>query len=181
LHEAGAAARTPATLSGKMKRNLLVLSLALACLGFGGALARDLPDPNRTPGRANPNVTQQNVKRTICKSGWTKTIRPPVSYTNKLKIQQIREYRFKDKKLAHYEEDHLISLQLGGHPTDRRNLWPEAYAGSCGARVKDVLETKLKKLVCARQVSLRTAQRLIAKNWIRAYKRYVNSAGCSSS
>src|SRR5262249_47422349 len=161
-----------------MKRNLLVLSLALACLGFGGALARDLPDPNRTPGRANPNVTQQNVKRTICKSGWTKTIRPPVSYTNKLKIQQIREYRFKDKKPAHYEEDHLISLQLGGHPTDRRNLWPESYAGSCGARVKDVLETKLKKLVCAHQVSLRNAQRLIAKNWISAYKRYVNSAGC---
>jgi len=164
-----------------MKRQLLVLSLALACLGFGGALARDLPDPNRTPGRANPNVTQQNIKRTVCKSGWTGTIRPPVSYTNKLKTQQIREYRYKDKKLAHYEEDHLISLQLGGHPTNRRNLWPEAYAGSCGARVKDVLETKLKKLVCARQLSLRNAQRLIAKNWTNAYKRYVNSVGCSSS
>ena len=24
-----------------------------------------------------------------------------------------------------YQEDHLISLELGGHPTDRRNLWPE--------------------------------------------------------
>jgi hypothetical protein len=163
-----------------MKRKLLVLScLALACLGCGGALARDLPDPNRTPGRANPNVTQQNIKRTICKSGWTDTIRPPVSYTNKLKIQQVREYRYKDKKPAHYEEDHLISLQLGGHPTNRRNLWPEAYAGSCGARVKDVLETKLKRQVCARQLSLRNAQRLIAKNWTNAYKRYVNSAGCS--
>ena len=26
-----------------------------------------------------------------------------------------------------YQEDHLVSLELGGHPTDPRNLWPEPY------------------------------------------------------
>ena len=26
-----------------------------------------------------------------------------------------------------YQEDHLISLELGGNPTDPRNLWPEPY------------------------------------------------------
>src|SRR3954447_16464956 len=26
-----------------------------------------------------------------------------------------------------YQEDHLISLEIGGDPTDPRNLWPEPY------------------------------------------------------
>jgi hypothetical protein len=164
-----------------MKYRLLTLSALLIGLGIGAALAGNLPDPNRTPGWTNPNVTPGNIKQTICKSGWTKTIRPPVSYTNQLKRQQIVEYGFKDKKLAHYEEDHLISLQLGGHPTDPRNLWPEAYAGSCGARVKDVIETKLKRLVCAHELSLWDAQQLIAHNWIEAYRNYVNPNACPGS
>ncbi len=137
-----------------------------------------LPNSMRTPGVSNPNVTQNNIKRTICKSGWTKTIRPRVSYTNKLKKQQIAEYGFADKKLASYEEDHLISLQLGGHPTDPKNLWPEAYAGKCGARIKDVLETKLKRLVCSGEVTLETAQFAIAPNWVAAYNRYVKPLNC---
>lgn len=38
-----------------------------------------LPDPTITPGRLNPKVRQSTVKKTICKSRWTKTIRPPTS------------------------------------------------------------------------------------------------------
>jgi hypothetical protein len=48
-----------------------------------------LPDPTITPGVLNPNVRQATIGKTICKSGWTATIRPPVSYTNALKIQQM--------------------------------------------------------------------------------------------
>src|SRR5216683_2609243 len=32
-----------------------------------------------------------------------------------------------NKTPAHYEEDHLVSLELGGHPRDPRNLWPERW------------------------------------------------------
>jgi hypothetical protein len=39
--------------------------------------------------------------------------------------------------------------------------------------VKDALERKLHKLVCAGQLDLKTAQREIASNWIEAYKKYV--------
>jgi hypothetical protein len=164
-----------------MKIRLLALSGFLNGLQMGAALAGNLPDPYRTPGWANPNVTPDNIKQSICKSGWTKTIRPPVSYTNQLKRQQIIEYGFNDKRLARYEEDHLISLQLSGHPTDPRNLWPEAYAGECGARVKDVIETKLKRLVCAGELPLWDAQRLIANNWIEAYRNYVKPIACPGS
>jgi len=30
----------------------------------------------------NPAVTQDTVATTICRSGWTKTVRPPASYTD---------------------------------------------------------------------------------------------------
>lgn len=140
--------------------------------------AQDLPDKTRTPGATNPDVKQTNIKKTICVSGWTKTIRPPTSYTSKLKLQQIEEYGYVDTDSANYEEDHLISLQLGGHPTDERNLWPQPYHVACGARIKDVLETRLKKMVCAGKISLATAQRAIRTNWIAAYKKYVNGEGC---
>ncbi len=139
-----------------------------------------LPDADRTPGRINPDVTQQNIKRTICRPGWTATIRPPASYTNALKKRQIDEYGYRDKKPASYEEDHLISLQLGGHPRDPRNLWPEPYNITCGARVKDVVETKLKILVCAGRMTLSKAQELIATNWVAAYSEYVDSKGCKA-
>jgi len=158
-------------------RTLLVLAgLLIFC---GAASARQtFPNGFLTPGVANPDVTQSNIKRTICKSGWTKTIRPRVSYTNNLKRQQIAQYGYDDKKLGSYEEDHLISLQLGGHPTDPGNLWPEAYAGKCGARLKDVLETKLKRLVCSGKITLAEAQQAIASNWVVAYNQYVKPLNC---
>src|SRR5947207_1928998 len=77
------------------------------------------PDPIRTPGAVNPDISQANVQATICNPNWsTKSIRPPASYTNALKKQQLADARFQDKTPAHYEEDHLISLELGGNPRD---------------------------------------------------------------
>ncbi len=155
--------------------------LAVVCLLFLCAptnAGQTFPNWFQTPGATNPDVNQSNIKQTICKPRWTKTIRPPVSYTNNLKRQQIAQYGYADKKLAHYEEDHLISLQLGGHPTDPRNLWPEAYAGKCGARVKDVIETKLKRLVCSGKIMLQEAQSAIASNWVAAYNQFVKPLNC---
>lgn len=142
------------------------------------AFASGLPDRTRTPGALNPEVTQDDIHRTICVSGWTRTVRPPTSYTNKLKREQIAEYGYRDKRLSSYEEDHLVSLQLGGHPTDPKNLWPEPYRGRCGARVKDVLETRLKRLVCTDRITLGEAQKAIATDWIAAYRKYVDREGC---
>jgi hypothetical protein len=128
-----------------------------------------LPDPVCTPGARNPDVTSRLINKTICVTGWTKTIRPPVSVTNRMKRVSMAEYGAKGEP-SDYEYDHLISLQLGGHPSDPRNLWPEPYDvpgdnNDLDARDKDVVETRLKRLVCNGQMTLRTAQRLIAKDW----------------
>lgn len=141
-------------------------------------LAGELPDPVRTPGATNPDVTQATISTTICVHGWTNTIRPTTTYTNQLKLEQIKAYHYKDTNPANYEEDHLISLQLGGHPTDPKNLWPQPYRAKCGARIKDVLETRLKRNVCAGKMLLADAQKAVATDWIKAYRTYVHSDGC---
>lgn len=152
---------------------LLPASLALA-LSFR-AWASDLPDPALTPGAINPDVTQQNIKQTVCVRGYTKTIRPPSNFTNKLKKRQLLEYGYADRNPKHYEEDHLIALSIGGAPYDPRNLWPEPRISEWDAKKKDRLEFVLYKMVCAKEISLDEAQHEMATNWIGAWKRYVPS------
>lgn len=120
-----------------------------------------LPDPVCTPGVTNPNVTQANIHSTLCVSGWTATIRPPTSYTNSLKQQQMKEYGFTDS-ISEHEEDHLIPLSIGGHPTDPKNLWPQPDAAP---NPKDTVESQLKAKVCSGALPLATAQQRIATNW----------------
>ena len=133
------------------------------------------PNPTLTPGALNPAVTQATIHSTICVSGWTATIRPPESVTEPLKIEQIGQYGYSDTKLSDYEEDHLISLELGGAPADPRNLWPEPYTASLadgrptGARTKDTFETRLKTEVCAGTITLAVAQSEIGDSWVHAY------------
>ena len=133
-----------------------------------------LPDPVRTPGAVNPGVTQARIGVTICRRGWTRTVRPPERYTEALKRRQIREYGTLDRRLGDYEEDHLIPLELGGAPADPCNLWPQPHhaPGGWGSYRKGRLENRLKRLVCAGQVPLATAQRAIARNGIAAYRKY---------
>jgi hypothetical protein len=137
-----------------------------------------LPDPARTPGATNPAVTQSDIHSTICVSGWTATVRPSSSYTTTLKEQQLAGgYAYRGDTLAEdYEEDHLISLELGGSPDSELNLWPEPYIATDGARTKDLVENKLHSLVCSGAVSLATAQHAIATNWFTAYLSYVGVA-----
>jgi hypothetical protein len=111
-------------------------------------------DLARTPGVLNPDVTQQNIATTICKTGWTKTIRPPTDYTNALKLKQMSEYGIAGSP-TQYQEDHLISLELGGHPTDPRNLWPEPYPRASDV---DSIENDLNAKVCSGRLSLEVAQ-----------------------
>jgi hypothetical protein len=133
------------------------------------------PDPALTPGALNPAVTQATINSTICVSGWTATIRPSESFTNALKVKQIGQYGYTDTKTSSYEEDHLISLELGGAPADARNLWPEPYTDSLsdgrptGAHTKDALETKLKTEVCAGTITLAEGQSEIGDHWVHAY------------
>jgi hypothetical protein len=142
------------------------------------ALAAPGADLPNVPGATNPGVTQDNIQTTICKSGWTKTIRPPASKTNKIKKALMERYHLPGT-LSDYELDHLISLEIGGNPIDPNNLWMEHWKDPWGARTKDALETKLKRLVCAGTVTLAEAQQAISGNWVDAYPHYVTAKPAS--
>jgi hypothetical protein len=124
-----------------------------------------LADPICTPGVADPRVAQDNILATICVSGYTTRVRPSSQYTNALKVEQIKAYGYTDTSLADYEEDHLIPLELGGDPSDPRNLWPELRSGFYPASAKDGVENSLHTKVCAGLMTLAAAQTAIAKNW----------------
>lgn len=145
----------------------LVLSAALAYL----------PDPMTTPGARNPAVTQATIGSTICKDGWTKTVRPPASYTDKLKREQMATRGLPGLPSA-WEEDHFLPLEIGGNPTDPRNLWPEPWAGPCGAHAKDRTETLEKSRVCRGEITLAGAQAEMLTDWTAVYRAHIGPLSC---
>jgi hypothetical protein len=137
---------------------LVVLALiGLAFIHFGRGPrpgSAVLASPTLTPGSLNPQVTQATIRSTICVRGWTATVRPPSSYTSVLKEQQMPEYH-EAGSASGYQEDHLVSLELGGNPTDPRNLWPEPYPRAAEV---DRIENDLNAKVCSGALSLAQAQ-----------------------
>ena len=132
-----------------------------------------LPDPTCTPGAISPAVTQANIGDTICRTGgYTSTVRPPASITNKEKSANAKAYDYSGP-LGDAELDHLVSLQLGGDPNATANLWveppsPDHIAGKGPNNDKDVVEARLHSAVCKRQVTLAAAQQAIAADWTTA-------------
>jgi hypothetical protein len=129
------------------------------------------PDLAKTPGAADPAVTPENIQKTICRHGYTKTVRN-VGAAVKRAVFDRYGVAYVPRR---YEVDHLISLELGGS-NDVDNLWPEPYcplprAGDCfGAREKDVVENWLRREVCSGRLSLRDAQVAIVNDWFAVYR-----------
>src|SRR6266699_2828606 len=91
-------------------------------VGTCHALPGPRPDPTCTPGSYDPAVTQADIATTICRSGYTTTVRPPDSQTDKAKKTLYTDYGIATGTTS--ELDHLVSLELGGS-NDVANLWPE--------------------------------------------------------
>ena len=153
-----------------MKKFILCIMLLSSIVNADQAPIRSI-----TPGTLNPNVTQENLSSTVCVPGYTKTIRPNSSYTTKLKKQQLEIYGYSDKDLTHYEEDHLVMLGVGGHPTDPRNLWPQERFGKYSAKVKDKMETHIHRLLCSGKITLQQAQYVFLNDWTVEYPKLLNS------
>ena len=132
----------------------VVLLVHVLHRGPGGP-SRYAARPALTPGALNPDVTQATIGRTICTRGWTKTIRPPASFTTPLKLVQMRRYGFTGGP-GDYQEDHFISLELGGAPDDPKNLWPERRPR---ADHVDTIENQLNADVCSGRITLAEGRR----------------------
>jgi hypothetical protein len=162
---------------GKARRSATRIGIVmLAVLAASPALAQSsLPDHQVTPGAVNPVVTPGTVGRTICRRGWTRTVRPPEQTSQEMKRTVMAAYGHAGERLSGYEGDHLVPLALGGAPTDLRNYWPEPLDPPDGwtAEMKNELEAILSRMVCSRRLPLDVAQRAIAADWHQAYQLYV--------
>ncbi len=113
----------------------------------------------------NPAITQGNILDTICQVGWTKTVRPSWSVTNRIKVTKLRERGLAEADKSRFELDHIIPLALGGATADPDNLqlepWPEALE-------KHKIEVCLSVAVCTGKISLADAQEQIFDDWRKA-------------
>lgn len=133
------------------------------------------PDGRFTPGVIDPAITQANIHTTICVHGYTARVRKPSAGAERRTI--FAEYGLSPKgQGSPFEDDHLISLELGGSNAVR-NRWPESYVTKpWNAHLKDRLENRLHALICNGTIPLAEAQHAIATDWIAAYGKYVGKS-----
>jgi len=115
------------------------------------------PDPTCTPGSTEGGLTIDQ----ICPVAHTRQIRPPVSYTEPIKRAQMAAYGA-TMPISNYEEDHVISLELGGSPRDKRNLWPEPHQSP---NEKDAVERAAHTYLCEHPEQLSRIQHEMATDW----------------
>jgi hypothetical protein len=123
----------------------------VAVLALASPVGAVSPNPSLTPGATDPRVTQADVASTICRRGYTSTVRNVATQT---KHKVYVAYGISRAAQRGYVIDHLVPLEVGG-ANDITNLWPEPKTD---AKVKDTLENQMHAAVCAGTVSLAAAQ-----------------------
>ncbi len=119
-----------------------------------------LPDKMCSPGAVFQVTAAQ-----VCVSGYSKSVR---NVSESTKNAVYAEYGITTHSGSTYEMDHLIPLELGGS-NDIKNLFPEAALPTPGFHEKDKVENYLHKQVCDGKMTLSTAQKQIATNWLAVY------------
>jgi hypothetical protein len=110
----------------------------------------------------NSSVNPHTIYQTICVHGWTKTVRPPVGFTNNIKRQMMMDIGVPQEGVSDITLDHKIPLALGGSPDNLANLMLQPDDES---KDKDRVEVCLARAVCAGKVNLTVAQKAIWDNW----------------
>lgn len=156
-------------------RVILALLLLAATLTSADARTRGPVAPNQI---LTPGVVRDLTLEEICTTRWGLDRR---FVTTAMRREVFTRYGLtgpndpacrKDKHGRRYELDHLIPRQLGG-ADHVDNLFPQCYAGKpWNAVLKDRVENRLHKEVCAGNVTLEDAQRGIAKDWRAIYRKF---------
>lgn len=102
----------------------------------------------------NPDVSQATIDTTICKSGWSTSVRPARGWAYRQKVILIRA-KPHHYSPAGYVADHKMPIELGGAPHDRANIQLQTKAAG---RRKDLVENHLHRAVCSGKLTLDAAQ-----------------------
>jgi hypothetical protein len=126
----------------------------VAALALAGTTALILP--THTPGARYSKVTQATIKSTICKSGWTKTIRPAgelYECAQEGAAGALELRRPEPLPLRGGPPD--LARASAARPRSHRNLWPEPWSQ---AHKSDPRENAWHKKVCNGTLTLRQAR-----------------------
>nr|WP_218891306.1 hypothetical protein [Actinomycetospora corticicola] len=174
LPDATSASPSPAAASASTGGGVVTVPASSHVTGVYPARCRAVdggrrPDPSCTPGAVQATVTQATIRSTICRHGWTATVRAPETETGKVKKAAMLAYGDPAGTSSTTELDHFLPLELGG-ANDVRNLWPEPSdePGRGVQNSKDQVEDHLNAAVCRGQVGLVAAQQAIAADWTTA-------------
>jgi len=158
-----------------MPRNPGSGAIALLICLTTSALARDLSTPNLA---LTPGVVAISSKQIVCNTKWGLDRR---HVTAAMKREVFARYGLsgntdkacvRDAHGRRCEIDHLVSRELGGADVIE-NLWPQPYGlRPWNAVMKDRVENRLHKEVCAGNILLEDAQRGIAKDWPAIHRKY---------
>lgn len=167
-------------MGGQILWGIALLGLQLGLAPVGPCQAGPRPDAACTPGAADPRVTPATLAQTICRRGYTATVRPPLALTSRWKAAGLLAYGYPHSAWSAIEHDHLIPLEMGGDPGAvqggtqwqptawAQNLWPEPWnrADGLDAHHKDRVERAGNHAICAGTLALADAQHAIARDWV---------------
>lgn len=147
----------------------MFLTIVLSSVAF----ADEVPNLLVTPGSVRSELTKEQ----ICTIQWGKDVRH-VTESMKKDVFQLYAYSGNDDARCvgtgsrRCEIDHLISRELGG-ADEVSNLWPQAYGTTpWNAVMKDRLENRLHKEMCAGTITLEQSRDSLVNDWREAYKAY---------
>jgi hypothetical protein len=126
-----------------------------------------IPNPGLTPGATRTVAVDE-----VCSMTHEQVV---AEVSPQMQQRVFQEYGIVNPRPNEFEIDYLIAPGLGG-TEDIHNLWPQRYTSQTwNAYVKNSLEERLHRLVCAGKLDLATAQHDIATDWIAAYKKYFHT------
>jgi hypothetical protein len=119
----------------------------------------------------NLAVTAETIATTICIRGRIKDnrLRPGSAFIRDMKLKLGSAAGLSPEASLSMTLDHIIPLELGGHPSAESNLQLQDVGE---ARLKDNAEMLLNALVCSGFAPLDDARAAIARNWRTAEQQF---------
>lgn len=125
--------------------------------------------PPNVAATLNPDVTPDTLGQTICRPGYSDTVRPSTSYTNPIKFRLMEQSGITREDAKAWALDHRLAIGLGGHPRALDNL--QLLTRTENSR-KSRIEAKMICYVCTGALPLHQAQAEVLEDWRAAYHRW---------